>query len=167
MIVSPKMFALAGVLALLLAGSAFAQTADADGDGVADAIDQCPDTPPGDLVDGTGCSVCPCDGPTEGATWTSHADYVVCVVGAAKARRASGQLTRTKARAAMRQAKRATCGDATLTRCCVYPPDSDADVVVGTCKIMSVDKCSQLEDDPDLDDEDTGPGSCAPNPCSY
>jgi hypothetical protein len=169
MTVHSKMSALAAVLVLLLAGSARAQAVggDADGDGVADAIDQCPDTPAGDLVDATGCSVCPCDGPTDGATWTSHQDYVVCVVTAAKARRASGQLTRAKARAAMRQAKRATCGAADLTRCCVFPPDSDADVVVGSCKVMSVDKCSQLEGDPDLDDEDYGPGSCQPNPCSY
>jgi hypothetical protein len=36
--------------------------ADADGDGVADASDQCADTPAGDLVGDTGCSVCPCDG---------------------------------------------------------------------------------------------------------
>ncbi|MEM8711597.1 MAG: discoidin domain-containing protein, partial [Planctomycetota bacterium] len=30
---------------------------DSDGDGVDDSIDQCPDTPPGDTVDATGCTV--------------------------------------------------------------------------------------------------------------
>ena len=32
---------------------------DADGDGVPDSLDQCPDTPPGTTVDATGCPVSP------------------------------------------------------------------------------------------------------------
>src|SRR4029077_1983480 len=64
---------------------------DADGDGVADTVDACPDTPARDLVDANGCSVCPCDQTADGAAWSSHADYVRCVVGEARRRVTEGQ----------------------------------------------------------------------------
>ncbi len=35
------------------------EVADTDGDGVADPADQCPDTPPGTTVDGSGCPLAP------------------------------------------------------------------------------------------------------------
>jgi outer membrane protein OmpA-like peptidoglycan-associated protein len=43
-------------LAALLQGPAWAQPADADGDGTADATDQCPGTAAGTLVDRMGCA---------------------------------------------------------------------------------------------------------------
>jgi len=59
---------------------------DTDGDGVADAIDQCPGTPPGAIVDASGCSLAqlvPCDGPLSGGAWKNHGQYVSAVVHAA------------------------------------------------------------------------------------
>jgi len=47
---------------------------DCDGDGVPDEADLCPDTAPGAVVDGDGCSIeqlCPCAGP-----WKNHGDYL-------------------------------------------------------------------------------------------
>ena len=50
---------------------------DSDGDGVPDAFDLCPGTPPGAVVDASGCSIdqlCPCNGP-----WKNHGEYVSSV----------------------------------------------------------------------------------------
>ena len=79
------------LLALLLAATvpaaAVEPTADdADGDGVADAADACPDTPAGDLVDPNGCSTCPCEASVDGSAWDSHGVYVRCVVQEARQR---------------------------------------------------------------------------------
>jgi uncharacterized repeat protein (TIGR03803 family) len=60
--------------------------ADADGDGVPDATDQCPNTPPGAIVDAHGCSIeqlVPCEGPGTGGTWRNHGQYVRAVIQAA------------------------------------------------------------------------------------
>jgi len=51
---------------------------DGDGDGVPDARDTCPDTPPGAIVNGDGCAIAqlsPCAGP-----WQHHADYIDSVI---------------------------------------------------------------------------------------
>jgi len=56
---------------------------DSDDDGVPDAIDQCPDTPPGAIVDTNGCSIdqlVPCEGPASGGMWKSHGEYVRAVL---------------------------------------------------------------------------------------
>jgi hypothetical protein len=58
--------------------------ADADCDGVADARDVCPGTPPGAVVDpATGCSIaelCPCEGPRgTHLSWQNQGQYVSCV----------------------------------------------------------------------------------------
>jgi hypothetical protein len=48
---------------------------DSDGDGVPDCLDQCPDTPAGEVVDEHGCSIdqlVPCDGPKTGGLWNNH-----------------------------------------------------------------------------------------------
>ena len=142
---------------------------DSDGDGVADAVDQCPDTDPGDLVDDVGCSVCPCDAPVDADAWASHDDYVACVTGAAKVRRADGSMKRKDMRNAIKRARKATCGNADLTRCCVYAHiDDNADVNVGQCRITTVDACDALSQRDDLDwVEDADAGSCTPNPCLF
>ena len=49
-------FSAALLLSLLLLASTAAAQSDADGDGVDDQDDECPDTPDGDSVDGRGCS---------------------------------------------------------------------------------------------------------------
>lgn len=59
-------------------------SADADGDGVADANDACPSSKTGAAVDREGCSLadlCPCARPLAGlASWASHGAYVSCFV---------------------------------------------------------------------------------------
>src|ERR1051325_3105113 len=139
---------LALLLGVLLAAAAPAlaidpSADDGDGDGAADAVDACPDTLTRDLVDQTGCSVCPCDAPLNGDAWGSHGEYVRCVVQEARQRVQDHVATKRLMRAAIRAARRSTCGIGTLTRCCVYAND-DADV--GTCKMMSPDACDQLSD---------------------
>jgi len=53
------------------------QVGDADGDGVADGSDSCPDTTAGAVVDASGCSV---DQLVQcGGEWTSHGDYVSAI----------------------------------------------------------------------------------------
>jgi hypothetical protein len=50
---------------------------DADLDGVADSQDQCPGTPPGEIVNAEGCSInqlVPCDGP-----WKNHGQFVSAI----------------------------------------------------------------------------------------
>ena len=136
---------------------------DVDGDGVDDAIDECTDTEPGDLVDADGCSVCPCEETPEGDAWASHDAYVQCVTAAAKRRRHDHVIKRKAMHAIIKQAKAATCGNVELTRCCIYSGDEDE---VGQCKVMTVDKCDLLWEESDFV-EDEGPGSCKPNPCAY
>jgi hypothetical protein len=55
---------------------------DVDCDGVPDSLDQCPDTPPDEIVDANGCSIdqlVPCSGPASGGTWKNHGQYVSAI----------------------------------------------------------------------------------------
>jgi len=57
---------------------------DADGDGVPNGTDACPNTPRGVIADpDTGCSLdqlCPCEGPRgQSVSWKNHGQYVSCV----------------------------------------------------------------------------------------
>lgn len=140
---------------------------DLDEDGVADDVDACLDTPAGDLVDPEGCSVCPCEGPSDEQAWSSRQEYQLCVSGEVRSRKRSGAMSRKDARAAIKNARKASCGDVALTRCCIYPSDQDdAETIVGQCKITTVDKCDQLSEQLDWA-EDADPGSCLPNPCIF
>ena len=154
------------VLALLMAfaarGSAQVADVDTDGDGVLDSLDQCDDTPPGDLVDADGCSICPCDETPDGDDWPSHGEYVRCVAKEARTRVHSHALRPRDMRAAVKRARKSTCGNAALTRCCVWE-DENSDT--GTCRVMSPDACDELSYRADAEDE--GSGSCTPNPCVF
>ena len=163
--------AFAMTLALAPSRSALAQDfpGDLDQDGVLDLADRCPDTPAGDLVDPTGCSECPCEGSVGGTPWASQRAYVLCVVRAAHRQRAVREITRKEMKAAVKRARKTTCGNAALTRCCVYSDSdlsSDADQIVGTCRLTTADACDNLTDQFALA-EDTGAGSCLPNPCVF
>jgi hypothetical protein len=126
---------------------------DADEDGTGDDVDQCLDTPPGDLVDATGCSVCEC----ETDAWSSHRQYLGCVKAQVRMRLETGGTAATL-HAAVKRAKKSTCGDARLTRCCFWANDDDP----GRCRVMSVARCEAAVDRlrGDRYGDDYGPGSC-------
>jgi hypothetical protein len=156
-------------LGLLAAAPVAAQVEDGDldNDGVADEVDFCEETPEGDFVDGEGCSICPCDETYDGDEWASHDEFVSCVIAEAKLRKKARMITRKQKRAAVKRAKRSSCGNDELTRCCVYGDhlDYDADPVIGECRVMSPDACFELGDD--VYTEDAGSGGCTPNPCTW
>ena len=82
---------------------------DNDNDGVANASDACPATPPGSLVDPSGCSVeerCPCDS----TSWNNHGQYVSCVSGVAESLLALGVITGSEKSAMVSAAGRSACG---------------------------------------------------------
>ena len=130
---------------------------DSDGDGVPDAIDRCPGTPPGDFVDATGCSVCPCDG-VGGTRWQSRASYLTCVRAEARRRVGRGFLARRAERGAIVAAVKSSCARGKTTRCCLYSDPADA---TGRCRIMRPAACAVTANSADL-----GPGSCMPSPCA-
>lgn len=86
---------------------------DADGDGVADSVDQCPGTATGAIVDANGCSIdqiAPCSGPASGGTWKNHGQYVSAVAQAAEAFLAQGVISEDQAEAIVAQAAESNCG---------------------------------------------------------
>jgi len=81
---------------------------DTDGDGVADVLDRCPDTPTSSVVDADGCSIsqlAPCGGP-----WRNHGEYVSAVERVASQFFREGLLTRAEMRALVQQAAQSDCG---------------------------------------------------------
>lgn len=86
---------------------------DADGDGVADSLDACPDTVAGAIVDANGCSIeqlAPCSGPASGGTWKNHGQYVSSVGQVAEAFLAVGLITEDQANDIVSQAAQSNCG---------------------------------------------------------
>jgi hypothetical protein len=138
---------------------------DVDADGVADVLDQCPETPSGELVGSDGCSVCSCDQSPDGSPWPSHRAYVGCVDVEARRQHEAGTLTRKQMRAAHSHAIRSTCGSAGLTRCCVYADFMDD---AGRCQLITPTACDAIDEGTfEGDAEDEGSGSCVPNPCIF
>ena len=135
--------------------------ADSDGDGVPDTLDTCPGTPVGDVVDASGCTACPCDGPRSGGVWHARAAYLRCVRAAAKRRVAQGLLSPHEQRSDLQRARRSSCGRAAATRCCVYAAPGDAS---GRCDVMRAPACAARIAAGGA--SDLGPGSCVPSPCS-
>lgn len=134
---------------------------DADGDGISDTCDLCPDTiddvpAPDDttrIATGTdGCGVsdrCPCDGPPDVAVpWRSHGAYVRCVAAHAGRLVASRRLTTGERDAVVESATRATCG-----RSHRRPGDFDGDGIAD-----GVDDCPRVANPAQLDTDDDGPG---------
>jgi len=81
---------------------------DSDHDGVWDYLDQCPNTPPGAVVDTNGCSIaqlCPCNGP-----WKNHGEYVKAVESVAKRFVQEGRITEQQRAAIVKQAANSDCG---------------------------------------------------------
>ena len=89
------------------------QTADADGDGVADDRDACPDTPSGTIVNARGCGIeqlVPCSGPARGGRWYNHGQYVAAATKAAQAFYAARLITLRERNEIIRAAVRSDCG---------------------------------------------------------
>jgi hypothetical protein len=87
--------------------------ADSDGDGVGDACDVCAGTPAGDTVLADGCSLaqkCPCDGPSEDRQWDSQRDYVQCVARQLKVLRRQRHLDKSELRLLLQDAVHSGCG---------------------------------------------------------
>jgi len=86
---------------------------DADGDGVPDSQDQCPNTPAGAVVDADGCSIAqlaPCAGPSSGETWKNHGQYVSAVAKTAESFLAAGLITKAEKDEIMKAAAQSNCG---------------------------------------------------------
>lgn len=86
---------------------------DQDFDGVPDAMDQCPDTPPCTIVNADGCSIeqlVPCDGPATGGTWRNHGAYVSTFVHVANEFRAQGLISDNERDAMVAAAAQSDCG---------------------------------------------------------
>jgi len=154
-----------GALTLTVAAPAFGAclAGDSDCDGVLDAFDLCPGTPRLDLVYTSGCSVCPCDGPTPGVPWANHTAYVNCVTAVANARYLAHTITGTQKTADITHAKNSTCGIANAIRCCTWSKLVTGSM--GSCTVMQPANCSF----PLLGKwaENRGTGSCYYNPCTW
>jgi hypothetical protein len=86
---------------------------DTDLDGIADSVDQCPDTPAGEIVDADGCSIdqlAPCGGPASGGSWKNHGQYVSTVAHVVNEFLAEGLITEDEADEIMAQAAESRCG---------------------------------------------------------
>jgi len=70
-------------------------------------------------------------------------------------------------RVVLRRAKKSTCGNVDLTRCCFYPSlDKKRETGAGRCRIMHWRRCAKKIKRYGRA-EDLGTGSCLPNPCMY
>ena len=81
---------------------------DDDNDGVLDAADGCPGTPPGGVVDSDGCTIaalCPCEN-----SWKSHGAYVSCVSRTAETFVDAGLITEGQKDAIVSEAAQSDCG---------------------------------------------------------
>lgn len=86
---------------------------DSDGDGIGDACDQCPDTQASTAVTAAGCSVeqmCPCDATKSGEPWDSQNAYLRCVARATRTLRRQGQLSANERLGIIRRAVQSACG---------------------------------------------------------
>ena len=81
---------------------------DQDGDGIPDSQDQCPNTPPGSIVNADGCSIdqlVPCDGP-----WKNHGQFVSAMAHVTKEFEREGLITQAQRSAIMTAAAKSDCG---------------------------------------------------------
>ncbi|MEO8602720.1 MAG: thrombospondin type 3 repeat-containing protein [bacterium] len=93
--------------------AANATQSDADHDGIGDACDSCPETPIDTAVLGTGCALpqaCPCEGPAANEEWSDQRAYVQCVAGTLRQLRLRGEVEKDEIRKLLRDAVRSGCG---------------------------------------------------------
>jgi hypothetical protein len=102
-----------GKVSPYIARADLGEVIDSDGDGIPDAHDQCPNTPPGEIVDAHGCSLeqlVPCAGPLAGGTWRNHGQYVSAVAQAAQRFVLEGLFSPEQKAAAVQAAAHSDCG---------------------------------------------------------
>jgi len=81
---------------------------DSDNDGVPDGGDECPETPTGEIVDASGCSIgqiCPCD------DFRNHGQFVSCTARTAEAFVQDGLITELEADLIVSEAAGSACGE--------------------------------------------------------
>lgn len=86
---------------------------DSDGDRVTDDVDECPNTPLGDVVDEHGCSIAqllPCEGPRTGGLWKNHGKYVNAIASEVERFLVQGRITQREAEAMIEAAAKSDCG---------------------------------------------------------
>ncbi|HXI85640.1 MAG TPA: thrombospondin type 3 repeat-containing protein [Verrucomicrobiae bacterium] len=86
---------------------------DSDLDGVPDDQDECPNTPPGAIVNSHGCSIdqlVPCSGPASGGTWKNHGQYVSAFVEVSTQFFVDGLITPDQFHAMVPKAAHSACG---------------------------------------------------------
>jgi len=86
---------------------------DQDFDGVPDAVDLCPDTPPSTVVNAQGCSIeqlVPCAGPASGGAWKNHGAYVSVVAQVAQEFVEEGLISAADRAAIVVRAAQSDCG---------------------------------------------------------
>jgi hypothetical protein len=87
---------------------------DQDFDGVPDAVDLCPGTPPCTIVSTNGCSIdelVPCAGPVTGGKWANHGAYLSAVTNALNDFQAQGLISGYEKAAFEAQAAASDCGE--------------------------------------------------------
>jgi hypothetical protein len=90
---------------------------DDDCDGVVDADDLCPATACDAAVDRSGCGLdqtCPCVTRADGRSWSSHRDYVRCVIAASRRLLADGRLDADTRAEVVEAAAGSLCGRSAL-----------------------------------------------------
>jgi hypothetical protein len=86
---------------------------DADGDGVRDSQDDCPNTPPGSVVSAEGCRIdqlVPRAGPASGGTWKNHGEYVSRTAHVADTFLAAGLITEDEKYTTVGASGQSKCG---------------------------------------------------------
>jgi len=92
----------------IVAADSAGKCKDDDHDCVPNDKDVCPETPAGEVVDASGCSInqlCPCQGP-----WKNHGEYVSCVDRTSDDFVAAGLITPAEREAIVSNAAQSSCG---------------------------------------------------------
>jgi hypothetical protein len=92
--------------------SVFGGVFDADGDGIDDSIDLCPDTQAGAIINAAGCGLtqlCPCEG-INGEPWAHQGEFIRCAVQGTRDFHKAGLAPRKELRQTLGSMIRSGCG---------------------------------------------------------